>query len=299
MGRAEVYPMSNKRGSLESYRVWHFLPLLSWASSLSIEPTLDASMGRLDRLLMRLVIAIPVYNEQKYLQGVLEQVKQFHDQILVIDDASSDRTPELLKQVRGIDVLRHSVNQGYGGSLIDAFNWADAQGYDWVITMDCDRQHEPQRIPDFIREIETDKWDLISGSRYLMPEDAGDLPPADRRSINATLTCILNDLFHHSLTDSFCGFKAHRVKPAVDLKLTEKGYAFPMQLWPRAIKAGQRITEIPVRLIYNDPNRHFGGGLDDPNDRLIHYLEVLDQEVRPLVVPAPAVPNPQSGIPEK
>ena len=118
---------------------------------------------------MQLLIAIPVHNEEKYLEDVLEQVRHYHDQILVVDDGSTDRTPELLAGIRGINVLRHEINQGYGGSLIDAFDWADARGYDWVITMDCDRQHEPQRIPDFIREIASDRWDIISGSRYLNP----------------------------------------------------------------------------------------------------------------------------------
>lgn len=232
---------------------------------------------------MRLLIAIPVFNEEKHVQDVLREVRHYHDQVLVVDDGSTDRTPELLAETDWVHSLRHDVNRGYGGSLIAAFNWADARGYDWVITMDCDRQHEPQRIPDFIREIQTDRWDLISGSRYLAKQASGDLPPADRRSINATITCILNDLYHFNLTDSFCGFKAHRVKPTVALKLDEKGYAFPMQLWPRAVVAGLRITEIPVRLIYNDPNRHFGGGLDEPGNRLTHYLQLLNREKnRPL-----------------
>ena len=229
---------------------------------------------------MRILIAIPVHNEARTVQDVLTEVRSFHTDVLVIDDGSSDGTAELIQQVPGVWVLSHPVNQGYGASLIGAFAWADERGYDWVITMDCDRQHEPHRIPDFLDAIASDKWDLISGSRYLVPELADGMPPADRRSINATLTCIINDIFATNLTDAFCGFKAHRVKPAIKLALTEKGYAFPMQLWPRAIGAGLRITEIPVRLIYNDPNRHFGGGLDDPSDRLYHYLEVLTLETK-------------------
>jgi dolichol-phosphate mannosyltransferase len=210
---------------------------------------------------------------------VIRQVRQYHDQVLVVDDGSSDRTGALLEGLP-VNVLRHAQNQGYGASLIDAFAWADERGYEWVITMDCDRQHEPQRIPDFMKEIGTGRWDLVSGSRYLFPDANDDLPPIDRRSINATMTCVINDMFKVDLTDSFCGFKAHRVKPTVDLHLDEKGYAFPMQLWPRAIAAGLRITEVPVRLIYNDPNRQFGGALDDPTDRLTHYLEVLDREAK-------------------
>ena len=227
---------------------------------------------------MKLLVAIPVHNEQQYVCEVLTEIKRYHADILVVDDGSTDRTPALLAAISGLHVLRHETNGGYGSSIIDAFHWADTHGYDWVITMDCDRQHEPQRIPGFIRAIETDRWDLISGSRYLQSDTKDDLPPLDRRSINATMTCIINDLFGTTLTDSFCGFKAHRVKPTIALGLTEKGYAFPMQLWPRAIAAGLHITELPVRLIYNDPNRHFGGGLDDPSERLTHYLEVLNTE---------------------
>jgi hypothetical protein len=54
------------------------------------------------------------------------------------------------------------------------------------------------------------------------------------------------------------------------------GYAFPMQLWPRVARAGLRFTELPVRLIYNDPSRSFGGALDDAAARYAHYLQVLD-----------------------
>ncbi len=232
---------------------------------------------------MRLLIAIPVYNEAKYVRPVLAKVKHFHDDVLVVDDGSTDGTGELLGGMAAksdIHLIRHSVNRGYGQSLIDAFCYAARRGYDWVITMDCDEQHEPEMIPEFIRQIRMDRWDIISGSRYLRARKDDDLPPGDRRSINATITTMLNDLFGWKLTDSFCGFKAHRVSAMRKLNLTETGYAFPMQFWPRAQAAGLRITEIPVRLIYNDPTRHFGGLLDDAAVRLEHYKQVLDRELR-------------------
>lgn len=228
---------------------------------------------------MRLLIAIPVYNERKYVQTVLEKVKGFHKDILVVDDGSTDGTADLLAQRSDIHLVRHAVNRGYGQSLIDAFNFADRHGYDWVITMDCDEQHEPEMIPHFIRAIGKDKWDVISGSRYLQPNKEDDLPPGDRRTINATITTTLNDLFSWRLTDSFCGFKAHRVSAMRKLNLTETGYAFPLQFWPQAWASGLRIKEIPVRLIYNDPTRHFGGLLDDAAVRLQHYMDVLNAEL--------------------
>jgi dolichol-phosphate mannosyltransferase len=146
--------------------------------------------------------------------------------------------------------------------------------------MDCDEQHEPEMIPKFKREILTDEWDIISGSRYMETSGGNGLPPGDRRAINATITATINGLFKWDLTDAFCGFKAHRTSSMKALHLDETGYAFPLQLWPRAAKANLRIKEIPVRLIYNDPNRYFGGQLDDASIRLKHYLDVLNRELQ-------------------
>jgi glycosyltransferase involved in cell wall biosynthesis len=228
---------------------------------------------------MRLLISIPVFNERKYVEHVLSKVLQFHNEVLFIDDGSTDGTAELLASRQDVQLIRHPHNMGYGQSLIDAFDYADRCGYDWVITMDCDEQHEPERIPDFIRAIQTDEWDIISGSRYLQASVNDDLPPGDRRSINVTLTAMVNETFDWQLTDTFCGFKAHRVSAMRQLHLSETGYAFPMQLWPQVHRANLRVTEIPVRLIYNDPTRTFGGILDDAQRRLRHYLDVFNQEL--------------------
>jgi dolichol-phosphate mannosyltransferase len=236
---------------------------------------------------VRLLIAIPVFNEIKYVGRVLDRIKSFHPDVLAIDDGSTDGTAEALAGRRDISLIRHSENRGYGQSLIDAFAWADGRGYDWVITMDCDEQHEPEMIPEFIREIElaeasADGADVISGSRYLVARPDDDLPPGDRRQINQTLTTMFNELFDLKLTDSFCGFKAHRMSAMRELRLDVAGYAFPMQLWPQIAFHGLRVKEIAVRLIYNDPNRYFGGSLDDAGNRLRHYLEVLRGEMAKL-----------------
>ena len=99
---------------------------------------------------MRLLIAIPVYNERKYVERVLNQIRSFHPDLLVVDDGSTDGTSEVLASLaeKGVTrVIRHETNRGYGQSLIDAFSYADEHGYDWVITMDCDEQHEPEMHP--------------------------------------------------------------------------------------------------------------------------------------------------------
>jgi glycosyltransferase involved in cell wall biosynthesis len=231
---------------------------------------------------VRTLIAIPVYNEQRYVLPVLDKVLEFappRGQVLVIDDGSTDATPTLLAQ-HPVEVIRHSKNRGYGRSMQDAFRWAAVDGFDWVITMDCDEQHEPAAIPRFVEAAAGGDADVVSGSRYMVSESDADRPPPDRRAINAQITAELNDRLGLNLTDSFCGFKAYRVAALRELRLDVDGYAFPMQFWVQAVAAGLRITEIPVKLIYNDLNRSFGGPLDDAQIRLNHYRCVLHRELR-------------------
>ncbi len=231
---------------------------------------------------MSVLIAIPVYNEVGYVRGILDRVRQYADNILLIDDGSTDGTPEILEELRepmGLDIIRHTTNMGYGRAISESFKRGARDGYDWVITMDCDDQHEPAHIPTFLKAIERDDLDIISGSRYLNLEAQTEIAPADRRAINMTLATEINDRLGFTLTDAFCGFKAHRVSAMQRITLTEDGYAFPMQLWAQSAAHNLRIGEVEVDLIYNDPNRTFGGGLDDSTHRLAHYRQVLAREI--------------------
>ncbi len=226
----------------------------------------------------RTLLAIPVYNEEKYVARVLNRVRRFASDILVIDDGSTDSTPMLLAQQQ-VEVVRHATNRGYGRSMQDAFRWAECDDFDWLITMDCDEQHEPEAIPRFLQAIREDDADVISGSRYLSTASPADAPPEDRRAINRVITDELNTRLNLALTDSFCGFKAYRVDAIKHLELDVDGYAFPMQFWVQAVANDLTIREIPVRLIYNDPTRTFGGTLDDPERRLAHYRRTMHEEI--------------------
>jgi dolichol-phosphate mannosyltransferase len=229
---------------------------------------------------MRFLVAIPVFNESRYVERVVQDVRAHVPHVLVVDDGSTDETPEILDRMTGIPIIRHPENRGYGQSLIDAFRWADRRGYDWIITIDCDDQHEPAGIPAFVDRAVADDADVISGSRYREVLPGSTDAPQDRRSINRRITKLLNCVLGLSLTDGFCGFKAYRVAAISSLRLTIPGYAFPMQFWTQAAVHDLRICEIPVPLIYNDPTRHFGGVLDDPASRYRHYLEVFQSELQ-------------------
>ncbi len=224
----------------------------------------------------RNLIAIPVFNEQRYVDRVLAEVRRHHCDILVVDDGSTDSTPELLARHSDIHVLTHLENRGYGMSLSSAFSYARRRGYDWVVTMDCDEQHEPALIPIFLEEAERTQADVISGTRYPAGHDATDgSVPADRRRINRDITEMINARLDLNITDAFCGFKAYKVSSLKHFSITVPGYAMPMQFWVQLAGAGLTVRELEVRLIYNDPTRHFGGLLDNPIARRQHYLDVF------------------------
>ncbi|MCI0362506.1 MAG: glycosyltransferase family 2 protein [Phycisphaerales bacterium] len=226
----------------------------------------------------KILLGIPVYNEQNYVAKVLDEVRRHARDVLVVDDGSTDCTPMLLAQ-QPVEVIRHAENRGYGRSMQDMIRWAAVDGFDWLITMDCDEQHEPAAIPTFVERIKADESDVISGSRYLAQFDNDDAPPSDRREINQTITEELNRRLKLSLTDAFCGFKAYRIAACERLCLNVDGYDFPMQFWVQAAANDLAIEELPVRLIYNDPSRSFGGPLDDPKTRLEVYRRTMHREV--------------------
>jgi dolichol-phosphate mannosyltransferase len=227
---------------------------------------------------MKVLTAIPVYNEERHVDAVLAEVRRFTDEILVVNDGSTDGTPALLAKQRDLHVITHRANRGYGGALMSAFGYASAHHYEALVTMDCDGQHEPARIPVLLEALGADV-DLVSGSRYLRTFRQNSTPPADRQRINHLVTSELNTRLGLNLTDAFCGFKAYRVAALRGLELTETGWGMPLQLWIQAAYRNWRIREVGVPLVYLDPKRAFGGMLNNPEERLRHYRAVINDEV--------------------
>jgi glycosyltransferase involved in cell wall biosynthesis len=238
----------------------------------------------------RWLAAIPVFNEVASVHGVLDEVVKYASDVLAIDDGSTDGTSRLLDQRSDITVLHHPENRGYGAALRTAFEYAIEEGYDTIVTLDCDGQHQPKRIPRFVTACQN--VDIVSGSRYLKTYAGDSLPPAERLFINRTVTKRLNDTFHLHLTDAFCGFKAYRTSALEQIRITIDGYAMPLELWAQAAMLGLRILEVPVPLIYLDLSRSFGGALDDGHIRLNHYNQVIDDSIRAMQERGFGLPNP-------
>jgi glycosyltransferase involved in cell wall biosynthesis len=235
---------------------------------------------------LRFLTALPVYNEVNHVTGVLDEVVRNAQDVLVVDDGSTDGTRELLAQRNDVTVISHPHNRGYGAALQTAFEYAIAHKYDVIVTIDCDGQHEPQRIAQLAAAC--GDADIVSGSRYLELDESTRRAPADRRRINQQVTEELNCRLGLKLTDAFCGFKAYRVEALKRLRVTEPGYAMPLELWVQAAFQGLRIIELPVPLIYLDEERSFGGALDDAAKRLAYYHSVIDRAVAACAASKPA-----------
>jgi dolichol-phosphate mannosyltransferase len=225
----------------------------------------------------RILTALPVYNEVNHVNQVLDEVVRYATDVLVVDDGSTDGTSELLSARRDVQRIRHETNRGYGAALKAAFDYAVEAGYDVLVTIDCDGQHEPQRIGQLVAACRT--ADIVSGSRYLFNPESAHRAPAERRQINVQITRELNEHLGLTLTDAFCGFKAYRVAALAQLRISEPGYGMPLEVWVQAAHLGFHIVELPVPLIYLDEQRSFGGSLDDGRKRLEYYHRVLDRAI--------------------
>lgn len=228
---------------------------------------------------MRTLVIIPVFNEARSLPRVLDQVRGVAPacDVLVIDDGSTDGSPAILARRSDVRTVRHAANLGYGRSLITGFEHAVSGRYEVAVTIDCDEQHEPSRIPDFLAASAAS--DIVSGSRYLDPSVPGDPAPPDRARLNREFTERLRAITGYPMTDAWCGFKAYRIAALARLHLTEPSYGMPLQVWVQAAYHGLTVRELAVARIYKNPERKFWGGLDDAATRRAYYLRVLEAEV--------------------
>ncbi|MEM7474583.1 MAG: glycosyltransferase family 2 protein [Planctomycetota bacterium] len=237
--------------------------------------------------------ALPVYNEEGYVDEVLTEVSKYAENILVVNDGSTDQTAERLASWASVQVVQHEHNLGYGAALKSAFQYAIENDYEYLVTLDCDGQHQPKRIPRFISACAG--ADIVSGSRYLKQYSEDSEAPTQRQFINRHITGQLNQMLCLQLTDAFCGFKAYRVEALKKLDIQDNGYAMPLELWVQAAMRGMRIIEVPVPLIYLDLTRSFGGALDDAEKRLSYYNQIIQSSVLAMESQGFTLPSQQSA----
>ncbi len=189
---------------------------------------------------------LPAYNEAAHLGKVLTAVKQQLSDILVVDDGSKDETAAVARNC-GVELLSRGYNCGKGQSLRDGYRWALDRGYEAVIMLDSDGQHDPARIPAFIAKFRSTRAHLIIGAR-----DYSEIP-LRRRIPNMIGKALFSAAVGQDIPDNQSGYRMlDRLMMERMLGSTETGYQFEVEMIAVCIAEGWKIEWIPIPTIYGD-----------------------------------------------
>ncbi|MGB9594633.1 MAG: glycosyltransferase family 2 protein [Candidatus Poribacteria bacterium] len=196
---------------------------------------------------MKICIIIPGYNESRMIGQVVTNAHKIIDDIVVIDDGSKDNTAQISKD-SGAYVIKHEVNKGKGAALRTGFQYAVEKGYDAVITMDSDGQHDPNDIPNFLDALEKIGSGIIIGSRM------GDIStmPLIRRCTNKLTSFTASRIAHQKIEDSQSGFRLITTDVLKTVKLETAGFETESEILIKASKVGFRIVSVPIKTIYGE-----------------------------------------------
>jgi len=215
--------------------------------------------------MFRVAVLVVAYNAEKKLVDVLQRIPQITNgidlEVLVCDDASSDKTLEVGQQFvsesrrKNINVIRHEINLGYGGNQKFGYEWAIKNNFDAVVLLHGDGQYAPEMIEDFIRPILNKSTDVVLGSRMMTEGSAlaGGMP-FYKYAGNKILTRWQNFITGTELFEWHCGYRAYSVQSLKSINYLENsdGFDFDTQIILQMNSAGKRIIEVPIPTYYGD-----------------------------------------------
>ncbi len=213
----------------------------------------------------RVMVAIPAYNEEVAIGSIVLRCRKYCDEVIVLDDGSSDRTVEIARAA-GARVISHTRNEGKGAGIRDAFLFANNRNADILVLIDGDGQHDPDEIPRLIAPLVERKTDLVNGSRFL--GQAENNVPMYRRIGQEVLTMATNVGTRRKITDTQSGFRAFSKKTFGCFSFRQNGMAIESEMLMDAAAADMRILEVPINVRYD-----VEGSTYDP---VTHGLGVLN-----------------------
>ena len=195
----------------------------------------------------RYCVIIPALNAAQSLGALIPRIRQQGLDVIVVDDGSTDRTGTTAA-AHGAIVISHLVNEGKGRALRRGFDFARRAGYDGVITMDGDGQHDPAEIPGFIETARQEGAALVLGNRMT----AGAIMPVARRRTNLLMSEVISAVAGQPIPDSQCGFRLIRRELLENLSLTARRYEIETELVLQAASRRWKIVSMPIRSIYDN-----------------------------------------------
>ena len=186
---------------------------------------------------------IPVYNNSKTVKTVALACRAIMEQVLLIDDGSTDLEPEFFTALEQADirVIRHQRNQGKGGAIVTAIRYLAERNVDYLIGIDADGQHDPQDIPRLIEKIEQG-YDLVVGARQ-----KGSQASVGRGIANALYNNLATYMTEQKVEDLTSGFRAVRADKFREfLYLLPNGFSYPTTSTMAFFRAGYSVAYVPI-----------------------------------------------------
>lgn len=196
---------------------------------------------------MKTACIIPVYNHEQRISEVIRQALELGLVLIVVDDGSTDRTPEYIAQFQRITVLRHAENLGKGAALLTGFGAAVAQGCDSAITIDGDGQHRPTDATALILAAKGAGRVIVVGRREGM---AGKNVPWTSRFGRGFSNFWVWAAGGPLIADSQSGFRLYPLPEALHLGVKARRYQFEVEVLVQARRKGIKTVETPIRVIY-------------------------------------------------
>lgn len=196
---------------------------------------------------MKVLVLVPAYNEAKNIGRVIDGVKPFGLPVLVVDDKSKDETAKVAKE-HGAIVISHEKNLGKGGGIRTGFAYASKEGYDAVIMLDGDGQHDPAEIRNFLECPQLEEADIILGSRA---HDRKDMPFM-RKFSNFFSSRIISRLAGQKITDTHSGYRLIKTKSFDRLTFETSRFEMESEMLLDASLKGMKIVEVAISTIYGD-----------------------------------------------
>ncbi|MFH1382039.1 MAG: glycosyltransferase family 2 protein [Chloroflexota bacterium] len=195
----------------------------------------------------KVIAAIPCFNTERFIGNVVSQTVKYVDQVIVIDDGSTDNTVEIARTA-GAVVISHGMNKGYGEAIKSCLEAGRTNAASILVTLDGDGQHNPDQIPALLVPIRQGDADMVIGSRFLNDEVK---IPAYRRFGIQVITFLFNVGSHAKVSDAQSGFRAYSQKALGSIWTTEAGMSISVETIIKARKAGLRIKEVPISCQYH------------------------------------------------
>jgi glycosyltransferase involved in cell wall biosynthesis len=213
---------------------------------------------------LRLAAVIPAFNEERAIAHTVRGVPAFVDHVVVVDDASADRTFERAAQIRrrGLEMIRHARNRGVGAAIATGYARALRLDVDAAVVMAGDGQMDPADLPGLLQPLAEGRCDYVKGNRFRDPEVWRTMPPL-RIVGNVALSLATRVTSGYwNLFDSQCGYTAasRRALQVIDRAGLFPRYGYPNDLLARLNAAGLRVEDAPVRAVYGS-NWRSGIGL--------------------------------------